>query len=77
MSAGSEALAKYQRLRPNDLPSLSRVARLLDIGFTFAHLACGEPAKPNTERHERALADLERIYGCDPSASSSTFVAGL
>jgi hypothetical protein len=63
MSAGSEALARYQRRRPNALPSLSRVARLLDIGFTLAHLACGDPAEPDTASHQQALADLERIYG--------------
>src|SRR3954465_7433100 len=43
MTAGSEALARYKRRRPHDLPSLSRVARLLDIGITFGRLACGEP----------------------------------
>ena len=77
MCAGSLAMARYKSRNSRCLLSLSRIARLLDIGIAFGNLACGEPAKPNTERHERALADLERIYGCDPSASSSTFVAGL
>ena len=63
MAAGSLAIARYQRRRPSALPSLSRVARLLEIGFTFAQLACGEPAEPDTSSHERALADLQRIYG--------------
>jgi len=43
--------------------SLSRVARLLEIGFEFADLACGEPVVPDTASHEQARADLERIYG--------------
>ena len=63
MSAGSLALATYERRRSYALPSLSRVARLLKIGFEFADLACGEPVVPDTAGHEQARADLERIYG--------------
>src|ERR1041385_40096 len=63
MDIGSLALERFQRRRPYALPSLSRIARLLDIGFTFARLACGEPAEPDTASHAQALADLERIYG--------------
>jgi len=70
MDIGSEALARFQRRRPFALPSLSRVARLLDIGFTFAHLSCGEPAEPDTAGHAQALADLERIYG-EPKTSDA------
>jgi len=63
MDIGSLALERHQRRRPYALPSLSRIARLLDIGITFGHLACGEPAKPDPAPHAQALADLERIYG--------------
>jgi hypothetical protein len=72
---GSLALERHQRRRPYALPSLSRVARLLDIGFTLGHLACGEPAVPDPSRHDQALADLERAYGRPlpgECASSST-----
>jgi hypothetical protein len=63
MTAGSLAFARYQRRRPYALLSLTRIARLFEIGFAFAELACGQPAQPDTAGHERALADLERIYG--------------
>ena len=56
-------MTRYKRRRSYALPSLSCVARLLEIGFEFAHLACGELAVPDTASHEQALADLERIYG--------------
>jgi len=42
---------------------LSRVARLFEIAFEFAYLACGDFVVPDTASHEQALADLERIYG--------------
>ena len=63
MDIGSEVLARFQRRRPYALPSLSKIARLLDIAFTLGHLACGEPAPPNPNPHAQALADLERAYG--------------
>jgi hypothetical protein len=63
MDIGSLALKRHQHRRPYDLPSLSRIARLLDIGFALANLACGEPAEPGNASHQQALADLERIYG--------------
>ena len=67
MSAGSEAMARYRRRRPHNLPLLSHIARLLDVGFTLANLACGEPAEPDATSHAQALADLERIYSVHPS----------
>ena len=63
MDAASLALAKFERRRPYLLPSLGRIARLLDIALTLAQLACGDPAEPDNASHERALADLQRAYG--------------
>ena len=67
---GSLALERFQRRQPYALPSLTQIARLLDIAFTLANLACGDPAAPNPAPHAQALADLERIYG-DPKVSAS------
>jgi hypothetical protein len=66
MSAGKLAMARYRQRRPHDVPSLTRIARLLQIAFDFAHLADGSP--PSKEElkssgHDQALADLKRIYG--------------
>jgi hypothetical protein len=66
MSAGKLAMARHQQRRPHALPSLTRVARLLEIAFDFAQLAVGSP--PSKEQlessgHDQALADLKRIYG--------------
>jgi len=56
MDIGSQALVRFERRQPYALPSMSRIARLLDIGFTLAHLACGEPARPDPAPHAQALA---------------------
>jgi hypothetical protein len=74
MSAGKLAMARHKQRRPHALPSLTRVARLLEIAFDFAHLACGAPiskAELESSGHEQALADLKRIYGDDSSLTSS------
>jgi len=74
MSAGKLAMARHQQRRPHDIPSLTRIARLLEIAFDFAQLACGAPpSKEELESsgHEQALADLKRIYGDDSSLSLS------
>jgi len=68
MTAGRLALARYQHRRPHDLPSLTRIARLIQIGFDFAHLAWGSFDRKAADaeesfRHAQALADLERAYG--------------
>jgi hypothetical protein len=71
MSAGSLALERYERRRSRALPSVSRIARLIEIGMEFGRLACGEPAIPDDSSCARALADLERIYG-DREGNQST-----
>lgn len=66
MSAGRMAMDRYQQRRPHDLMDLSRLARLLDIGFEFGRLACGlHPRQPDPEpaNYGAAWADLKRAYG--------------
>jgi hypothetical protein len=67
MATGSLAIARYERRRPSTPPSLSRIARLLEIGFTFAQLACGEPAESrhlqSRARARRSSAHLWRSNG--------------
>ena len=73
MSAGKLAMERYRQRRPHDVPSLTRIARLLQIAFDFAHLACGSPLSEEelkSSGHDQALADLKRIYG-KPSAPSA------
>jgi hypothetical protein len=65
MDAGRLAMARHRQRRPHALLSLTRIARLLQIGFDFAHLACGSynPKADKSLGHPQALADLERAYG--------------
>jgi hypothetical protein len=65
VAAGRIAMARHQQRRPHALLSLSRIARLLQIGFDFAKLACGsyDPKADKSLNHDQALADLERAYG--------------
>ncbi|HSU54674.1 MAG TPA: hypothetical protein VLT36_11500 [Candidatus Dormibacteraeota bacterium] len=65
MDSGRLAMARHQHRRPHALPSLTRVARLLQIAFDFARLACGsyDPSADKSLGHAQALADLERAYG--------------
>src|SRR5436190_2205058 len=57
----SQALTAFTRA----IRAHRRVARLLQIGFDFARLACGsyDPSADKSLSHEQALADLERAYG--------------
>ena len=41
LAAGSVALARHRRRRPQPLVSLTRIARLLELGFALRLLACG------------------------------------
>ena len=41
MDLGRLAMARHQRCRPHAIPSLSQLARLLQIAFDFGPLACG------------------------------------
>ena len=68
LAAGSEALRRSQLHHPHAVPSLNRLARLIEMALDLARLATGldstqPPAAP--DNHQKALADLERIYG-DP-----------
>jgi hypothetical protein len=47
MNTGRLALARQRQHRPHALPSLSQLARLLQVGFDFGRLACGEPGNQN------------------------------
>ena len=74
MEAGQCAMELYRRRRPHDLMSLSRMARLLEIGFDFKKLACGfDPARPPPEPHNDAavLADIQRAYGSQCAADAA------
>lgn len=73
MDAGRLAMARHRQRRPHALPSLSQVARLLEIGFDFARLVCGsyDPSTDKSLSHDQALADLERAYG-DPLPDEET-----
>lgn len=64
MEAGRLAKERYQQRRPHALPSISQLARLIDMGMNFGRLACGS-FNPASEppAHAQTLADLERIYG--------------
>jgi hypothetical protein len=63
-SAGSLALRRYECCRQRALPSLTHIARLIEIGITLGRLACGED-DPDEEdySHAQAFADLQRAYG--------------
>ena len=76
MSTARMAMDRYRQRRPHDLMNFSRLARLLDIGFEFAQIACGfDPNQPLPEpsNFDAARADLERVYGhqSDSAPSSS------
>lgn len=74
MSAGKLAMARHRQRRPHAMPSLGRIARLFEIAFAFARLACGSPpskADLESSGHAQALADLERIYGNHSPPTSS------
>jgi hypothetical protein len=66
MDTAKLAFARHQQRRPHALPSLSRIARLLQIAHDFGVLACGPPSAntaPESSRFANCLADLERAYG--------------
>jgi len=69
METGRQAWARHQQRRPHAVPSLSRVARLLEISIDFGCLDVGldsrrsgvpdQPASPPQDGE----ADLRRAYG--------------
>ncbi len=80
LATGYLALERHRRRRPHALVSLSRVTRLLEVGFDLARLACGadsnlSDSEPDFDNHEQAMADLARAYGHHGAAPSSTSVS--
>ena len=80
LETGRQALALHQQRYPHHLPSLSRIARLLDIGFTFRRIATGmdelpvastppAPAAPDWEEQ------IRRAYGGAPQSAATTAVS--
>jgi hypothetical protein len=66
LEAGRVAMDRHQRRRPHELLSLSRMARLLDMGFALKRMACGmdSPNKlPEKITYDYELTDLKRGYG--------------
>ncbi len=70
MGLGRLAVARHQQCRPHVIPSLSQLARLIQISFDFGRLACGLPlearSSPNPEPPSAYLtgeAALKKIYG--------------
>jgi hypothetical protein len=66
MAAAKLALVRHRQRRPHAVPSLTQVARLIQIAIDFGALACGPPsanAPPEPSRFDNYLADLERAYG--------------
>jgi len=68
LTTGKSAFAQYQQHYPHDLPSLGRVARMLDIACAFGRIATGlgesvppadSPAPPQPDWEEQ----LRRAYG--------------
>lgn len=66
MLAGRAALERYHQRRPHDGMSLSRMARLLEIGFDLKRLACGMDIQnplPEKISYDYELTGLKRGYG--------------
>ena len=75
LAEGHLALERHRRRRPHALPSLNRIARLLELGFALRLLACGADsslAQPESETdiRERVMADLKRAYGSQSASST-------
>ena len=66
MNTAKLAFARHQQRRPHARPSLTRIARLLQIAHDLGVLACGPPsanAAPESSSFANCVADLERAYG--------------
>lgn len=66
MAAAELAWVRHRQRRPHAVPSLTQVARLIQIAIDFGALACGLPSAdgtPEPSRFDNYLADLERAYG--------------
>ena len=67
IALGRLAMARHRHSRPHAIPSLTQLARLLQIAFNFGRLACGLDAPqsassdmPNSREADQAL---NRSYG--------------
>ena len=79
MSIGRENMTLFKQRQPHALIGFTQLARLLDIGFTFARLATGleTSAKPKNDFeppfNQPSIEEaMERIYGRDVSAGPTT-----
>lgn len=66
LEAGKVARLRHQQRRPHALPSLSRLARLLQLAFDFKKLALGldSPNRlPDKITYDYEFTDLKRAYG--------------
>jgi hypothetical protein len=66
MAAGRAALERQQQRRPHARPSLSRIARLLQVALDLKNLALGLDSKnplPEKIHYDYELTDLKRAYG--------------
>ena len=66
LAAGHAALERQQQRRPHAVPSLSRLARWVQLAFDFKNLALGLDSKnplPEKISYDYELTDLKRAYG--------------
>jgi hypothetical protein len=83
MAAGRAALERQQQRRPHARPSLSRIARLLQVALNLKNLALGLDSQnplPEKIHYDYELTDLKRAYGQQdeppvPAAVIPDFVA--
>ena len=78
MAAGHAALERHRQRRPHALPSLSCLARWLNLAFDFKKLALGLDSKnrlPEKISYDYEFTDLKRAYGHhDDDLSSAAYV---
>ena len=66
LELGRTAMERHQRRHPHALPSLCRLARLLDLAFEFKKLALGLDSPnplPDKITYDDGWPDLKRAYG--------------
>jgi len=77
LEAGRIARERHQQRHPHALPSLSRLARLLDLALEFKKLALAGFSQSVAEKitYDYNLTDLKRAYGHRDGPLSSTDTA--
>ena len=68
MEIARKAMDDFKKFQPHAVPTLTQIARLLDVGITFGRLASGlETTQPRPEDHPSGYLDfeaaLQKIYG--------------